>query len=608
MCGIVAEFSKKLQPPSKARIRAMAEDVKHRGPDDEGFYFENWFGLGFRRLSILDISLAGHQPMLDEQRNFVIVYNGELYNFKQIRQELTGKGYSFFSKSDTEVVLKSFIEWGPECLSRFVGMFAFIIINLNNNKVFAARDQLGIKPFYLYEDKDRILFASEIKCFRHYIKFELNESALHEQFFYRYVSGRQTIFKNIYRLSPGTYMEFDKSGIIAERRYYDVNAGLLNSSNSKIDLELVEKELNNSIYYHTQSDVGYNIQLSGGVDSSYITAALASDSSQKIHTFSVALKGYKEDESSYQDLVANQFNTIHHSFSFNGKDLADNLPRATWHMDFPLAGNSCPFIMLLCEYSGRHSKVILTGEGADELFAGYARYEIPFAHNFAVQLKRFGIRGFMLPSFWKFPSLKSLLSKDLGVTEQSILLKEKNTGLFGDLNKDIAFRKNISNKYSDLLRKIIAADQTSYLSFRLERQDKMTMASSVESRVPFCGYHLFDMINSINHKDKIKPVRKFVLKKISETYFDKEFVYRKKNGFNIPVGDWLRDTNNLGRYLDLLTDKTFKERGFYNTTAVSKAIDEHLKDEIEIDHSAILMSIIKFEIWHRTFIDGENTF
>ncbi len=601
MCGIAAQFSKNFKPPDKARIRAMAEDISHRGPDDEGYYFGEWFGLGFKRLSILDLSSAGHQPMFDEHRNYVIVYNGELYNFKQIRQELSEKGYKFVSGSDTEVVLKSFIEWGPECLSKFIGMFAFIIVDLRSDRVFTARDHLGIKPLYFYQNKDNIIFASEIKSLRQFMKFSLNEDALYEQFFYRYVSDRQTIFKNIYRLSPGTYMEFDKRGVIREERYYDIAEGLLNPG-CEINTGSIETDLKNSIFMHTQSDVGYNIQLSGGIDSSYITAVLARDYGQDLHTYSVTLKGFEKDESRYQNIVADLYGPKHHSFELSGTDMAENLPKATWHMDMPVVHDACVFLMLLCEHSRKHSKVILTGEGADELFGGYGRYSIPFRRKFAFQLKRaIGSQPKMIPNFWKFRTLKSMMSRDIGVDEQIDFDQNASIGLFEGLNKNIPYRHEVADNFPDLLRKIIISDQTSYLNSLLERQDKMAMTMSVETRVPFCTYPLFNSVNAIDPKSKITPVPKALLKRMAEKYYDKQFIYRKKIGFLLPIDSWLRDKKNLGRYLDLLTDSTFSQRGFYNVRAVSKAVDEHLKKEK--DWSKDLMNLIKFEIWHRMFID-----
>ena len=306
MCGIVAQFSKNCQPPNELRVTAMANDIEHRGPDDEGFHFSDWFGIGFKRLSILDLSYDAHQPMYDEKKDYVIVFNGEIYNFKSIRQELIKKGYSFFSKSDTEVVLKSYIEWGSECLSKFTGMFAFIIVDLNKDKVFVARDQLGIKPLYFYQDDRNIFFASEIKCFRNCTKLDINKDALYEQFYFRYVSGMRTIFKNIYRLEAGNFLEFDKRAMIKQKKYYDVIDSVTQPNKKNIDMDLVEQILGESIISHTSSDVGYNIQLSGGIDSSYLVANLSEEYKHKVNTYSAELTGYEYDEAIYQNYVSNK--------------------------------------------------------------------------------------------------------------------------------------------------------------------------------------------------------------------------------------------------------------------------------------------------------------
>ncbi|MFQ5714605.1 MAG: asparagine synthase (glutamine-hydrolyzing) [Candidatus Scalinduaceae bacterium] len=601
MCGFVAQISKQALEPDKKMISKMAEDIHHRGPDDTGFYYDDWFGLGFKRLSIIDLSKAAHQPMFDENKRFVIVYNGEIYNFKDIRQELFKEGYNFFSSSDTEVVLKSYMAWGQGCLSKFVGMFAFLIVDLLNDKVFAARDQLGIKPLYFYHDKNNLLLASEIKCFRHYLKFGVNDSALYEQFIYRYVSGRQTIYKDIYRLLPGNYLESNKHGDISEVKYYDVTDSLLNSERLKIDQDVIEEELKKSIYAHTQSDVGYNIQLSGGLDSSYITAVLSKDYNQRLNTYSVELKEEKCDEGPYQAYVSTKFNVNHHGFTLDGKDLADNLQKATWHFDFPIVHSPSTFLMLLCKHSRDNSKVILTGEGADELFGGYSRYNIPFPRRFSFLLKRFGVRPEIFPNFGKFGSLRFLLSQEIGMDEQILFSKEAMLKMLRMVDQETCYRRQVADKFHDLLRRIIASDQTSYLCALFERQDKMAMAMSVETRVPFCTFQLFDLINNLNFNDKITPEPKIILKKISERYFKSDFIYRRKIGFILPFSSWLRDRKKLGRYLDLLTDNTFKQRGFYDVAFVQRAIKAHLQEER--DNSRYLINLIQFEIWHRMFID-----
>tara|TARA_X000000368_G_C23029742_1_gene711926 strand:+ start:297 stop:2117 length:1821 start_codon:yes stop_codon:yes gene_type:complete len=605
MCGIVAQFSLNKETPNRNLIEKMNNDLHHRGPDDEGYFFSDWLSIGFKRLSVIDLSNLAHQPMMDETKSFVIAFNGELYNYKNIKKKLIKLGHNFFSNSDTEVVLKSFIEWGPSCLSKFEGMFALVIYNLSTEKVFIARDQLGIKPLYFLRDNNNILFSSEIKAFRNYTQFRLNKKKIYEQFNFRYVAGEETIFDDIYRVLPGSYFEINKNGKITNNVYYNILDSLKNSNNNKIKFNEIELKLNDSILSHTQSDVGYNIQLSGGLDSSFITAILKQRYNHHLSTFSVQLNGHKDDETIYQQYISEKFKTSHYGFPFNGNDYADNLVKATWHMDMPIIHGAGIFLMMLCEFSSENSKVILTGEGADELFGGYGRYRITKKIKFIHWLKQNGFKGDLLPSFSKLGGLKSLLNKDWGLTEQIFHNENTMNELLHIKSYKIDYRKNNIAGFNNILHKIIASDQTSYLQSLLERQDKFSMAMGVETRVPFCTHKLFETINNLNSYSKINNEPKLILKKISEQFFDKKFIYRPKVGFILPYGKWLRDKNKTGRYLDLITDDTFKNRGYYDFKKISKMVDEHLYKNI--DHSKYINKFIHFEIWHRLFLDKTLT-
>ena len=386
MCGITAvlSFGEKLLL-NKITLENMTKEINHRGPDDEGFYLNDWVGFGFKRLSILDVSYDGHQPMFDSTKNYIIVFNGEIYNYKHLKKELVSKNFKFKSGTDTEVLLNSYIEWDISCLNKLEGMFAFIIYDKIKDEVFVARDHLGIKPLYFFQNNNYFYFGSEIKSFRNLVRFELNEKQVYEQFVYGYVSGRNTIFKNVYRVKPGTYMKFNKEGLICENLFYDVTSGLKEQTHIKLNYEEIKNDINESISKHTMSDVGYNVQLSGGIDSSYITAVLNKDYNQELNTYSVTLENFDRDESRYQKIVTEKYNTIHHSFSMTGKDMYDNFEKATWHYDIPQVHLSSIFLMLLCEHSKHNSKVILTGEGSDELFGGYETY---LAEKKSFQYKR----------------------------------------------------------------------------------------------------------------------------------------------------------------------------------------------------------------------------
>jgi len=538
--------------------------------------------------------------MYDEKKEYVIAFNGEIYNFKSIRQELIKKGYSFFSKSDTEVVLKSYIEWGSECLSKFTGMFAFIIVDLNKDKVFVARDQLGIKPLYFYQDDRNIFFASEIKCFRNCTKLDINKDALYEQFYFRYVSGMRTIFKNIYRLEAGNFLEFDKRAMIKQKKYYDVIDSVTQPNKKNIDMDLVEQILGESIISHTSSDVGYNIQLSGGIDSSYLVANLSEEYKHKVNTYSAELTGYEYDEAIYQNYVSNKYCTNHYGYGFGFKDYINNLEKTVWHLDFPIyGGGSAPYLMLLNRRASSSSKVMLAGEGADELFLGYDHYSYPIAlsHIF----KRYGLDEKMSHDVWDIVDFKEYFSVEIEPSEEVFLTQYDHMSYFNDLERNIGNRVNGSRQKLSLLKKIIIADQTSWLQSRFEVQDRMGMAASVEVRVPYCIPKLFEVINSFYDIDKITPFPKKILKKISEKYFDDGFIYRDKIGFRMPFASWLKDRYKMKNYLDLLTDNVFRQRDYYNTEFVRNAVDDHISGKR--DNSGSLIYIINFEIWHRMFID-----
>ncbi|MCH8996920.1 MAG: asparagine synthase (glutamine-hydrolyzing) [Proteobacteria bacterium] len=601
MCGFVVQFSFDGAPPDRERLAAMCADIEHRGPDGSGFFYRDWVGMGFRRLAILDPSSAADQPMVSRDGRYVLVYNGELYNFRELRQELEQAGIEFTSSGDTEVILEAFIRWGKDCPHRFIGMFAFVVLDLEKGVAFAARDHLGIKPLYFRRVGASLLLASEIKPFRHYAPFELNGNAYYEQLCFRYVPGRQTIFDDVFRLEPGCWMEIRRDGRVQETRYYDLTEKLAARPRAALDLGEVEAALEDSILRHTQSDVGYNIQLSGGVDSSYITAVLAGKLGTPLKTFSVTLKEGL-DEGPYQRQVAEQFGTTHNSFAFDADDLESAYLRAAWHMDMPIVHVACPFLMLLCDRSRTDSKVILTGEGADEVFCGYQRFIIPPAEKLAGMVRRTGVPSGLVPGFWKFRGLKHLMARDAAVEAQRNGEPEIMEKILPEAARDLGYRRSIADRFTDPLDKRIALDQAGYLQSMLERQDRMSMAASVEARVPFCSRPVYELVNRIENAAKIRNgTTKAILKRLASKYFPEPFVHRRKSGFTLPLAAWLRSNGGMARFLDLLTDQTFRDRGIYDAAKVEALIREHRTGQR--DRYKELFALINFEIWYRLFID-----
>jgi asparagine synthase (glutamine-hydrolysing) len=529
MCGFVAAFSFNKSSIDHEKLIEMANVISHRGPDNQGTFKSDWFGMVFNRLSIIDTSISGHQPMVISDsitgNKFVCIFNGEIYNFEYLRNKLQKHGYTFLTDSDTEVLIYSYLMWGEKCVEQFIGMFSFIIVDLTKNTVFAARDHLGIKPLYFANIEGTLFFVSEIKALSLFNDFSLNKNKVLEQIAHRYIPGKETIFNEVKRIVPGSYVKFEKDGELHHNIYYDVSKSIDSSNKNKIDRNVeypkIANLLNKSIIDHTRSDVGYNVQLSGGVDSSYIVSILKENNLDSFKTYSVVVD--ENSEAEYQNKVVNKYSLNHNAFSFSNKDLADVYIKATWHFDLPIIHSVCPFLMLLSLESSKSSKVILTGEGADELLLGYSRHIKPnFMQLVTIYLNRILKKNEHLFNRIKhFKTINKIISYDPGMNTQNGPNLETARSVLINPIQDFEFRQSVSQNQNTYLSKIIAADQTSYLQGLLERQDKMSMAYSVESRVPFANPALFEYINKISINAKLyKGIQKYILKKISSKYYD----------------------------------------------------------------------------------------
>ncbi|MBL41942.1 MAG: asparagine synthase (glutamine-hydrolyzing) [Rhodospirillaceae bacterium] len=599
MCGIVAVFPKKNFKVNKIVLKKIIDSLSHRGPDGEGIAIEDWYGLAHKRLSIIDLKKSS-QPFYSLDNRYSITFNGEIYNYLEIRSDLIKMGYTFKSKGDTEVIINAFDKWGIESFNIFEGMFAFVLVDNKKYTAYAVRDQLGIKPLFYLETNEGIVFSSEIKAFLNIKNLSINEKKIYEQIMYRYISGEETIYNDVKRVNAGNYIQIQREEEKRNYEYYN-HLDTLSKPTSYIDYEKIEYELDNSIIRHTRSDVGYNIQLSGGLDSSYITALLSKNDSN-IRTYSVALED-ANSEKKYQDYIKNKYGTKHFELVLNENDFIGSLEKATWHMDMPVIHGACVFLMLLCIYAKETSKVILTGEGADELFLGYSRYIRSTLSKTSETIKDLKVPPYLIPNIWKFKTLKNTLRYD----------ELKNISILGNisqlenmLNKEIkkigSYSYRRVNSFS-FLNQLTYIDQTRYLQSLLERQDRMSMAGSVETRVPFCNVKLFKILNQIIPEEKIKnKTQKRILKQIASKYFPDNFINRKKMGFVLPYNVWLNNSKGLGSYLDLLSDSKFINQGYFNHKYINFLIDEHRK-KIS-DNSKLLLRLIFFEVWKRKFINS----
>ncbi len=620
MCGIIACISRKDKPVDRQVLLRAGKRMAHRGPDARGLFMHKWAGLLHNRLSIIDLSEEANQPFFSADKRYVIVYNGEIYNYKELKKELFEKGVKFRTNSDTEVLLNSYIEYKEDCLNKLRGMFAFVILDLHKNEAFFARDIFGIKPLYIHRSRDHIILSSEIKPISEYVTLEPDYETYYEQMMFKDVAGEKTFFKDIYELKPGNFSRYKReTDEIQTETYYDLEDTFrlkrrrIRKSEDIIDE--AEEILAESIKAHTLSDVGYNLQLSGGVDSSLIAAILAKKfNARNLKSFSVSLDDERFDESQYQDMVAKEFGIENLRMEITNKVFTENLEKATAFLEKPLFHMGSVCLFHLTRQSVLNSKVILTGEGADETFGGYDRYNVPVRQRLAMAAHNTGIHHILAP----FRNMSGPLEEKYLRIKHNAYLEYGSSHAWYPLErimeKSIAVKTDISGRES-LLRgrfnkglrgNLLYYNQRTHLNTLLDRQDRMSMANSVEARVPYTDIKVYEFANSLPEDVKFQNREpKFILKKVAERYLPAELIYRRKNGLGLPLDRWLQDRRYLGRYLDVLTDDTARRRNIYNMSAMENMVRQQKNGTRE--NAKRLTSLIAFELWHRIFFDKGKT-
>ncbi|WP_456457114.1 asparagine synthase (glutamine-hydrolyzing) [Nitratifractor sp.] len=616
MCGIVGLLSKRL--PSKEHFIEALNLQIHRGPDDSGVVAGRGFIFGHRRLSIIDLDSHAKQPMVSADGNCVVIFNGEIYNYIEIRENLVKKGYRFKTASDTEVLLNAFIEYGIGCLEKFIGMFAFAIHDKKANTTYIVRDRLGIKPLYYSSDEEAFCFASEIKSLLALTqKKELNTDALSSYLSFRYPILDDTFFKGIYSLPPAHYIK-----ITANKRefveYWSLKESFLQQREDKGEeyyKERVRNLLESSVVYRMRSDVEFGAFLSGGVDSSVITALMAKNTTKPIRTFTI---GFEEDgfnEFSYAKMVARRYATNHTEILLSGENYIETMQELIAFKDAPLSvPNEVPLYLMSKELK-KYITVVLSGEGADEIFGGYGRiFRSPFDYERMRDLdkldydkkekekfiknfdRKYGKKIFanelehflQLYSYTPFSMKKSFLSPVIDLKKIEAKFYEKFKKYFNEIAGESYYNK------------MMYAFEKIHLVGLLHRVDTSTMAASVEARVPFVDHRVVEEVFTIPVKYKLKwldeakaktmmsdaisekyDVPKYILKKSFDDMLPKEVLYRKKMGFPVPLNKWFGgDFNNYAKGV-LLSQKA-RKRGIYNT----KDIEHYLRsDRIKKEHS-----------------------
>jgi len=614
-------------------LERMRDVITHRGPDDQGVFIEGRIGLGHRRLSIVDVA-AGHQPMTNEDGSLHITYNGEIYNHADFRASLEARGHVYRTHCDTEAILHLYEEYGDSCVDHLRGMFAFAIWDGRKRELFIARDRLGVKPlYYVHTNDESLYFGSEIKTLLEAdaIKPDINFKALPDYLANHATSREETLFRGVKRLLPGHTLLW-RDGEIKIKKYWDVSF-TKNTEERRSEKDYIAEwsELfNTSVRLRLMADVPLGMFLSGGIDSSAIAAVMSSMVDEPIKTFSVAFAEREANELEYARIIARAFKTNHHEVVVSPEEFFATLPKLVWHEDEPLAHPSSVALYFVSRLASQHVKVVLTGEGSDELLAGYARYRktilnlalgeryqalTPASLRHAVRNKIEGlpaaskVRQRLLRTFLSVaPNIESIYFDNFAVFPrhmQDELLTADARERVGAIDPYAGVRGVLKQTdATSLLDRLLYADIKTYLHELLMKQDQMSMATSVESRVPFLDHKLVEFTSSLPERLKLRGwTTKYVLRESMKGVLPEAILSRPKMGFPVPIGAWFRGAYSSVIHEYLLSERAMS-RGLFSPDFVRELVRRHQTGGE--DHSERLWALVNFEMWQRQFFDDES--
>lgn len=625
MCGIAGILSfDGGQSPDRETIHRMCETIVHRGPDDEGIYVQDGAALGMRRLSIIDLA-SGHQPIHNEDKTIWVVFNGEIYNFLELRADLEKRGHRFYTNTDTEVIAHLYEELGSDCVRKFRGMFAFALYDTRNRRLLLGRDRLGIKPLHYAIHDGRLLFGSEIKAILAAAPelAEVRSEAVLDYWSFGYIPDPQSAFRKIRKLSPGHLLEFENEQCHV-RSYWDVPAFGTHAPKSEEEcLEELTARLTEAVRIRLISDVPLGALLSGGTDSSIIVALMARVSSGPVKTFSIGFKHGDFDEAKYARLVAQKFQTDHHEFIFE-PNLAEDLDYLTRSLEEPFGDSSMLPTYSVCRLARQHVTVALSGDGGDELFAGYDRYRIhksfpiseripqwlgkPFREHVHPRLPH-GVYGRQFLYNYSLPSLEryldSISARPMLDGSRHLLSADFRHSIHAEWDPLNVFREHLGKaKAHDPLSQLLYLDMKTYLPGDiLTKVDRMSMLTSLEARVPILDHVFVEWVTGLSADWKWRgKTQKYILKKLAERVgVPHEVIYRPKQGFALPLVHWIRRDLKEG-FLRLLLEPRTLQRGYFDPQAIQLLLNEHLRGRR--DHSSELWRLLTFELWNRNFLEA----
>jgi asparagine synthase (glutamine-hydrolysing) len=630
MCGICGKLAFAAEERiSPALVKAMADAIRHRGPDDEGYYVSGQVGFGFRRLSIIDLK-SGHQPLSNEDGTVWIVFNGEIYNFQELRTFLLDKGHVFKTRTDTEVIVHLYEEFGPECLQKLRGMFSFAIWDQNTKTLFLARDRVGIKPLYYHLTDTSLVFASEIKAIL--ADPSVNREAAPEYIdrflTFQYLPGEETLLKGINKLQPGHYL-LVKDGEPEIKQYWDLQFA---ESFQERSIEQTEEELlqllSETVDLHMIADVPVGVLLSGGVDSTGVLSLAVEQTDKKVSTFTVGFSGKEvADERPFAKLAAERFGTQHYDMTITAADFAAFMPKYVWHMEEPVCEPPAIALYYVSKLAREHVTVLLSGEGGDEAFAGYSNYRNLVwlerikrgGHFFNSALSggiTLGNSLFGSSRFTKYAPLMADRFPEYYYGRTSDPHRTTGNGLGSIYSAD--FSATVERERSlEPVRALQAhmrgrgtLDAMLYIDTKtwlpddlLIKADKMTMANSIELRVPLLDHKVLEFAASLPPNLKLNGLTtKYILKKALSKRIPKEIRDRKKAGFPLPYESWLR-TDLKEVVWNVLMDSRTINRGFFSKSAIEKLLKANSMGQ---NHSKEIFSLLVLELWQRTFVESEQ--
>jgi len=634
VCGICGRFE--FEPErlvSRTLLKAMTDAIRHRGPDDEGFHVWGQVGLGFRRLSIIDLS-GGHQPLSNEDGTVWIVFNGEIYNYQSLRQQLVAKGHIFKTKTDTEVIVHLYEEYGADCVQELRGMFAFAILDSKKKTLLLARDRVGIKPLYYYLDKKFLSFGSEIKAILAdpAVSPEVEPGIVDRFLTYRYVPGGQTLLRNLFKLEPGHTLSVKEDGIAHIQRYWDLDfsgAGDHPPSSNRFEQDLMEL-LDETVQLHMISDVPIGFLLSGGVDSTAMLSLAAEKTVEPISTYTVGFASQGiVDERPFARLAAKTYGSKHYEISISPDEFVSFLPDYVRHMEEPVCEPSAIALYYVSKLASSYVKVLISGEGGDEAFAGYENYRNTFW--FENIKKAFGplqspvgksmsLLGRMLHSrvLTKYGPMMSTDFEDYYLSRTASPSSYFNHDVSSLYTEDMAHRFNKNHSLAvardylsrgskfGLLEKMLYVDTKTWLpDDLLLKADKMTMANSVELRVPFLDHKVLEFAARLPRNQKVRGwTMKYLLKNTLRKRVPDEILYRRKAGFSVPYETWLQTDRNLREWVyDILLDSITLSRGYFQRSAIANLVE---CNRSSAGYAQELFSLVVLEMWHRAFVDQQH--